>query len=39
MKGFSSGVEPVLKYQLEEEENNVNHIRMSWRKAVRMQTG
>ena len=39
MEGFSSGAEPVLKYQLEEEENNVNRIRMSWWKAVRMQTG
>ena len=39
MEGLSPGVEPVLKYQLEEEENNVNCIRMSWQKAVRMRTG
>ena len=39
MEGLSPGAEPVLKYQLEEEENNVYHIRMSRRKAVEMQTG
>ena len=39
MEGFSSLAEPVLKYQLEEEKNNVNCIRMSRWKAVRMRTG
>ena len=39
MEGFSSGAEPVLKYKLEEEENNVNRIRMSQGKAVSMRTG
>ena len=39
MEGFSSGAKPVLKYHIEEEENNVNRIRMSRQKAVRMQTG
>ena len=36
MEGLSPGAEPVLKYQLEEEENNVNRIRMSQWKAVWM---
>ena len=39
MEGLSPGVEPVLKYQLEEEENNVNYIRMCRQKAVQMRTG